>query len=64
MFKIMPFYLFLSFFLCMVILYVCMPEPVVIIKEPNIEDPISGLYIDDDNVCYKYRREQINCSHI
>lgn len=64
MFKIIPFYLFLSFFICMIILYLYMPEPIVVIREPNIEDSISGLYIDDNNVCYKYRREQIKCNDI
>ena len=64
MFKIMPFYLFLSFFVCMILFYMCMPEPIIVIKEPNINDPLSELYVDDDNVCYKYRREEVQCNSI
>lgn len=64
MFKIIPFYFILSVFFGFLILYLLSPKPQIIVKKPNINSEISDLYIDDNNVCYKYKRQEINCNGI
>jgi len=61
MFKIIPFYFILSLFIGFFMLYLLYPNPEIIIKNPNIKDSVSDLYIDDNKVCYRYKREQVNC---
>jgi hypothetical protein len=62
--QIIPLYFFFGMFITIFILYVNAEPPKIIIKEPTIDEPISALYIDDNNVCYKYKREQVSCSEI
>ena len=38
------------------IIYIMSPKPQVIIKYPNE----SNIYIDENNVCYKYKKNYIN----
>ena len=61
MFQILPFYFILSAFIGFLILYLFSPKPEIILKNPNINNQISDMYIDDNNVCYKYKREEVNC---
>lgn len=57
-------YFILAMFLTVLILYLIQPEPMIIIKEPNINNEISDQYIDDNNICYKYHRKEIKCNKI
>jgi hypothetical protein len=54
-------YFFLSLFLTMFILYITCPSPKIILKYPNVKDSTSDLYIDDNNICYRYHRKEIEC---
>ncbi len=38
------------------IMYVCAPEPEIIIKLPNEND----VFLDVNNVCYKYKKNYIS----
>lgn len=49
----------ITIFVMFLILYIRFPNPEVVIKYPNIEDEKSDLYVDDNNVCYRYHREPI-----
>lgn len=64
MFKIIPFYFVLSIFIGYLILYILSPNPQIIIKNPDINKDISDLYIDDSNVCYKYKKQKVDCNKI
>lgn len=61
MIEIVPFYLILSMFVAFSVLYLISPKPKIIIKQPNINDSVSGLYVDDNKVCYRYKRTEIKC---
>lgn len=61
MFKIIPFYFVLSLFIGFLILYLIFPEPQIIIKNPSVNDELSELYVDDNKVCYRYKREEVEC---
>jgi hypothetical protein len=57
-------YFFITLILCFVILYIIYPEPEIIIKvkNPSIDYPVSDLYMDDNNLCYKYHRKEVQCN--
>jgi hypothetical protein len=59
--QIYPTYLIISMFVTAIILYLISPKPTVVFVKPNINDKISRLYKDNNNVCYRYRRKQIPC---
>lgn len=44
-------------------LYFIQPYPMIIIKEPNIKNKVSDLYVDDNNVCYRYHTKEVGCSN-
>jgi hypothetical protein len=52
-------YFITTLFLTMFILYLMYPKPEVIIKHPSPEQNISDVYVDDNNVCYRYHRKEI-----
>jgi hypothetical protein len=53
-------YFIFALFATMFILYTVSPDPEVIIKYPSPLDKVSDVYIDDQNVCYKYYRNEIS----
>ena len=55
-------YFIISLVITYIFIYLMYPMPKVILKYPKATDKISDLYIDDNNVCYKYHRYQINCN--
>ncbi len=57
--KIVPEYFIISAFLTMMILYMFTSSSEVILKTPSPNDEKSCVYIDDNNVCYRYHREEI-----
>lgn len=48
-------------FVTFIIIYLLYPKPKVILKYPSVNDKVSDLYVDDNNVCYRYHRKQIPC---
>lgn len=61
MFKIIPLYFILALFIGILILYIISPEPYIIVKNPDPNDELSDKYIDENNVCYRYRRQKVSC---
>lgn len=57
--KIIPIYLISAMFITMFVLYILYPEPQVLIKYPSPAHEVSDVYIDDNNVCYKYKRKEV-----
>ena len=57
-------YFLISVILTFTILYIYSPEPQVILKYPKHDKKISDLYIDDNNVCYRYKTNEVQCPKI
>lgn len=57
--KIIPTYFISAMFLTMFILYLLYPQPDVIVKYPSPDKDISDVYVDDNNVCYRYHRREV-----
>ena len=53
-------YFLLSMFATILVLYFINPNPKIIIKYPSISDDVSDVYVDDQNVCYKYHKVEVN----
>ena len=52
-------YFLLSLILTFLILYICNPDPQVILKYPKYTEKMSDLYVDENNVCYRYETKEI-----
>lgn len=57
--KLIPIYFISAMFLTMLVLYLVFPEPEIMIKHPNPEQELSEVYVDDNDVCYRYKRKEI-----
>lgn len=62
--KIILLYFLTTMFITFTILYILSPKPQIIIKYPNHNKKLSRLYIDDNNVCYRYKTHTIDCNNI
>jgi hypothetical protein len=60
--KIILVYFILSIVITFGILYLINPDPQVVVKYPNINDKKSDLYVDDNNICYRYKTTEIKCA--
>ena len=61
MFKIIPYYFFLSFGIGILLIYMFSTPPRVIYKYPTPQNAGRITYIDNSKVCYKYRSEVVDC---
>lgn len=52
----------LSVVVTFLILYLISPKPQVIMKYPNTDKKLSDLYVDDNNVCYRYKTKEVRCT--
>jgi len=59
--KIIVEYLLISIFITFLVLYVTSSKPKIILKYPNLKNEVSDMYIDDNNICYRYHKNQIKC---
>lgn len=59
--EIITSYFLLAMLIMFIILYLIYPMPRVVVKYPSISNEISDTYIDENDVCYKYHREEIPC---
>jgi hypothetical protein len=62
--KLDSLYLLISLFIGFFIIYTLSPEPKIVIKTPNKDNVNNTLFIDDNNVCYRYTVKPINCKKI
>lgn len=58
--KIIPIYLIVTIFITVFILYMLYPSPKVVLVSPSVKNKVSGLYQDDNDVCYRYHREEVD----
>ncbi len=57
--KLIPTYLLLTMFLTIFVLYLFCPNPEILVKFPNPRSDVSDVYIDENDVCYRYHRNEI-----
>lgn len=62
--QIILLYFLLSIVITFTILYIYNPKPQVILKYPTHEKLLSDLYMDDKNVCYRYKTKEVSCGMI
>ena len=55
-----PFYFILALIIGFIIMYLIKPEPYIIMKTPKPNNK-NTLYIDDNDVCYRYVDKEIPC---
>lgn len=58
--QLVPVYFISAIFITMFILYIIYPDPEVIVKYPNLDQELSDVYVDDNNICYRYKRIEVN----
>jgi hypothetical protein len=54
-------YFIISSVITFIIMYLIAPKPEIILKYPTVKDKISGMYVDDKGVCYRYHTKEIDC---
>ena len=54
-------YFLLAILITSIILYLTYPKPKAILKYPSIHNDISDMYVDDNNICYRYHKKEIPC---
>ena len=60
MIKFIPIPFFIGVFIGFFIIY-SLASPQIILKQPNTQNHKNILYIDDNNVCYKYNKIKVPC---
>ena len=46
----------------LLITYLLIPSPKVIIRYPNLQNIEHLTYKDDNDLCYKYKKEEVSCN--
>jgi hypothetical protein len=59
--KIIPIYFIVSLAISFLVLYIVAPMPQIIVKHPHPSQLKSDLYMDDNGVCYRYKRVEVKC---
>lgn len=59
--EIMILYFLLSVFFTFLFLYMTSQKIQPMLKYPSHKDKVSKLYIDDNNVCYRYHTKEVKC---
>lgn len=59
--KIIIEYLLAAVFVTFLVLYMTSSKPRVVLKYPNLKNDVSEMYVDDNNVCYRYHKTQVKC---
>ena len=61
MIKIDPFYFMVSLSIGLLLAYLFTPIPEIIIRYPTPENAGKIIYKDTNDVCYKYKSEEVQC---
>jgi len=58
--KVEPIYFLTAMFITILILYTFGPEPEIMVKYPDISKDVSDVYVDNNGVCYRYHRVEVD----
>jgi hypothetical protein len=53
--------LMISFFIGFFIVYILKPAPVIIYKNPNLDNAGKVTYVDRNDVCFQYIVNKVDC---
>ena len=53
--------LMVSFFIGFFIVYILKPSPVIIYKNPNLDNAGKVTYVDRNDVCFQYIVQKVDC---
>ncbi len=59
--NILPLYLLITLFIGFFFIYSVAPIPKIVMKHPKLSNVNSTIFMDDNNVCYKYKPVKIKC---
>lgn len=59
--KIHPLFFIMSFAIGLFLCYVTKPKPQVVVKFPSPNNAGNITYKGEDDTCYKYKAEQVDC---
>jgi hypothetical protein len=59
---VIPIYFIIALASSFLILYMIAPMPKIVVKHPDPSQVKSDLYMDDNGVCYRYKRVQVKCT--
>jgi hypothetical protein len=62
--EILPLYFLTAMLVTFIVLYLTKPTPQIILKYPSIKNKVSDVYVDDNNVCYRYHKKEIKCNNL
>lgn len=51
----------LSFFIGFFIVYILKPAPMIIFKNPNLDNAGKTLYVDRNGTCFQYVVKKVDC---
>lgn len=56
-----PFYFLVALCIGLFYTYITAPQPQIVIKYPTPFNAGKSMYVDQNDVCYKYKIEQVKC---
>ena len=59
--NIIPSYFFISLIIGFFIIYILSPKPHIVVKYPTLDNAGTITYVDGNNVCYRYKKVQVDC---
>ena len=59
--KIHPLYFIIAFAVGLFFCYIMHPKPDIIVKFPSPYNAGQVVYVDNDNSCYKYKADKVEC---
>ena len=45
------------------IIYISSSPSSIVVKHPNLDNIKNTTYIDDNNVCYRYKKVKVSCNN-
>ena len=60
----MQFYILISFYIGMFIVYVSYNVPDVMVQYPTLQNAGKVIYKKDDKSCYKYKKIEVMCPQV
>ena len=58
---IIPFYVMISFYIGLFVVYILYNTPDIMIQYPTLENAGEIIYENDDDTCYKYKKIEVMC---
>ncbi len=57
--RVATIYICVSMIITIVVLHTVYPQRPIVTKYPDVTRDVSDIYVDDQNVCYRYHRVKV-----